>query len=97
LCEKLAKDNKRCWTWCYGVGIDVKRDNMVYNSVKIMCKLDAFILMSQQKTLECVTGIPSQKKQLNKQRGEVVVHSLKISLEELYNGTSKKLSLCIAL
>jgi DnaJ-class molecular chaperone len=67
-----------------------KRDNMVYNSVKIMCELDAFILMSQQKSMECVTGIHSQKKQWNKQRGEVVVHSMKVSLEDLYNGTSKR-------
>jgi hypothetical protein len=46
-----------------------------------MCDIDAFILMSQQKSMECVTGIHSQKKQLNRQIGEVVVHSMKVSLK----------------
>jgi len=39
--------------------------------------------------VECVTDINSQKNQLSRQRGEVVVHSMKVSLEYLYNETSK--------
>jgi hypothetical protein len=38
--------------------------------------------------VECLTKIHSHKNKLNRQIGKVCAHSMKVSLEDLYNETS---------
>lgn len=53
--------------------------------------LGSSILIFFHKSFLCLGGGGSRGRRLR--RGEDVVHSLKVSLEDLYNGTTKKLSL----
>ena len=49
------------------------------------------IAIFNHKSFQCLGGGSSRGRR--QKQGEDVVHTLKVSLEELYNGTTKKLSL----